>query len=254
MLQAVGLTKRYNGLTAVREVSFLVPAGRVTGYLGPNGSGKSTTVKMLTGLLQPTRGEILFDGRPVQDHWLEYKARLGYVPEEPLLYPYLTAPEYLRLVGRLRRMPEARLSARIDAMLRLLALQPHRHLPIASFSKGMKQKVLIVAALLHDPDVLIFDEPLSGLDVSAMLVFRHLLTALAEAGKAILYSSHVLEVVEKVCTRVVILDRGRIVADDDVSALREMTQSPTLEHVFTELVSREDPAAVAREMVEAIRA
>jgi ABC-2 type transport system ATP-binding protein len=254
MLQAVRLTKRYNGLAAVREVSLTIPGGCVTGYLGPNGSGKSTTVKMLAGLLPPSSGDILFEGVPMEHRWLEYKARLGYVPEEPLLYPYLTAPEYLRLVGRLRGMAEAKLAERIDSLLCLLALQPHRHLPIASFSKGMRQKVLIIAALLHDPDVLIFGEPLSGLDVTAMLVFRHLLTALAEAGKAILYSSHVLEVVERICSRVIILDRGRIVADDEVSALRAMMQLPSLEHVFTQLVSQEDAASVAHEIIEVIRA
>ncbi len=254
MLQTVRLTKRYNGLTAVQDVSITIPAGRVTGYLGPNGSGKSTTVKMLAGLLQPTSGDILFQGVPLKDRWLEYKARLGYVPEEPLLYPYLTAPEYLRLVGRLRGMAETRLAEKIESLLRLLILHPHRHLPIAAYSKGMRQKVLIIAALLHDPDVLIVDEPLSGLDVTAMLVFRHLLTSLAEAGKAILYSSHVLEVVEKICSRVIILDRGRIVADDEVSALRAMMRLPSLEHVFTQLVSREDAATVAREIVAVMRA
>jgi len=254
MLQAVRLTKRYNGLTAVQEISLTIPTGCVTGYLGPNGSGKSTTVKMLVGLLQPTSGDILFEGVPLTDRSLEYKARLGYVPEEPLLYPYLTAPEYLRLVGRLRGIPDAPLDEKIGSLLRLLTLHTHRHLPLSAFSKGMRQKVLIIAALLHDPDLLIFDEPLSGLDVTAMLVFRHLLADLAEAGKAILYSSHVLEVVEKICSRVVILDQGRIVADDEVSTLRAMMRSPSLEHVFTQLVSREDAAAVAREIVEVMRA
>ena len=253
MLQAVRLTRRYGGLTAVREITITIPAGRVTGYLGPNGSGKSTTVKMLAGLLEPSGGDILFEGVPLKNRWEEYKARLGYVPEEPLLYPYLTAPEYLRLVGRLRGMTENRLAEKIDALLRLLALHPHRHLPISAFSKGMRQKVLIIA-LLHDPDVLIFDEPLSGLDVTAMLVFRHLLATLAEAGKAILYSSHVLEVVEKICSRVIILDRGRIVADDEVSALQAMMRLPSLERVFTQLVSREDAATVAREIVGVMRA
>lgn len=253
MIEVRALTKRYNGSPAVQDVSFTVPAGTVTGYLGPNGSGKSTTVKMLTGLLPPTAGEILFRGRPVQLDWEGFKARLGYVPEEPLLYNYLSGLEYLQLIGRLRRLPERLLQSRLDALLPLFNLQQARHLSLASYSKGMRQKVLIIAALLHNPDVLIFDEPLSGLDVTAMAVFRHLLQELARAGKAILYSSHVLEVVEKVCRRVIILDRGRVVADDQVETLRVLTRQSSLEHIFSQLVNQDDTAAIASRIAAVIQ-
>jgi ABC-2 type transport system ATP-binding protein len=167
MLEARGLHKSYDGLVAVRDVSFSIKPGEVLGYLGPNGSGKSTTVKMLTGLIEPTRGEVWFEGVPISRCWAEYRRRLGYVPEEPHLYPFLSGVEYLQLVGRLRGVPERALNAKIEALLELLALRGSSWAPISSYSKGMRQKVLLAAAILHDPDVLIFDEPLSGLDVTA---------------------------------------------------------------------------------------
>src|ERR1043166_6854001 len=139
------------------------------GYLGPNGSGKSTTVNIITGLLEPTRGEVLFEGRSIQAQLIDYKRRLGYVPESPHLYPYLTGREYLQLVGRLRGMARRTLDSKIDDLLQLFSLGSSRHSPIASYSKGMRQKILISAALLHNPDILVFDEPLSGLYVSSSL-------------------------------------------------------------------------------------
>lgn len=249
MLEAIGLTKRFGAIPAVDNVSFTLRPYEVLGYLGPNGSGKSTTVKMLTGLLPPSAGEILLDGRRIQDDLIAYKRRLGYVPEEPHIYSYLTGPEYLRLLGRLRGMPAETLERRIAAFMQLFGLHPHRYSPISSYSKGMKQKVLITAALLHDPDILIFDEPLSGLDVTTALVFRSLLEILAARGKIILYSSHVLEVVEKVCHRVMILRRGKVAAHDSVEHLRDLMKAPSLEDIFSQLVLHEDPEQMAREMV-----
>lgn len=249
MLEARGLAKTFGGIHAVRDVSFIIKAGEILGYLGPNGSGKSTTVKMVTGLITPTRGEVLFQGQPIQTNLVDFKRRLGYVPEEPHLYPYLTGREYLQLVGRLRELPENKLNEKIDALMELFGLREAGWAPVSSYSKGMKQKVLISAALLHDPDVLIFDEPLSGLDVTIALVFRNLVSALARKGKLILYSSHVLEVVEKICSQVIILHRGRVVADDSVENLRTHLARPSLEEVFAELVAQEDTEKVAAEIV-----
>ena len=253
MLEVRGLTKRYPGIVAVDDVSFAVRPYEVLGYLGPNGSGKTTTVNMLTGLVEPTDGEILFDGRRIKDNLLEYKRRLGYVPEEPRLYPYLTGREYLELVGRLRSLPAKRMEAQIEGFLRLLSLWDARHSLISSYSKGMKQKVLISAALMHDPDVIIFDEPLSGLDVTSALVFRNLVKALSAEGKIILYSSHVLEVVEKVCSHVTILRKGRMVANDSVERLRDLMALPSLEDIFAQLVLQEDTEKTAREIVSVMK-
>ncbi len=250
MLEACSLTKRYPGVTAVKNVSFVVGPGEILGYLGPNGSGKTTTVNLITGLLEPTAGRVVYKGRDIAGDLVEFRRHIGYVPEEPHLYPFLSGREYLELVGRLREMPEALLERKIGAMLELFSLGHEAELGIGSYSKGMKQKVLIIAALLHDPDVLIFDEPLSGLDVAAAMVFRHLVQRLAAAGKAILYSSHVLEVVEKLCSNVIVLHRGVVVAHDSVEHLRETLSRGSLEEVFAQLVFKEDPERVARDIAD----
>src|SRR5580693_1256714 len=232
MLEVRNLTKRFRSMTVVDRVNFSVRAGEITGYLGPNGSGKSTTVKMMTGLLHPTEGEILFQSQNIRGDSTLLKRRLGYVPEEPNLYGYLTGLEYLQLAGGLRGIPAQQLDERSNEMLELLSLRDARWVPISAYSKGMKQRVLIAAALLHDPDVLVFDEAQSGLDIANSLLFRHLLHALAERGKMVLFISHVLEIVEKVCEHVVMIHKGRIVADDSVSRLRDLMHLPTLEEIF----------------------
>jgi ABC-2 type transport system ATP-binding protein len=252
MLEVRDLTKRFRSTTVVDRVSFNVNAGEITGYLGPNGSGKSTTVKMMTGLLHPTEGEVLFLGRNIRHDSTAFKQRLGYVPEEPNLYGYLTGLEYLQLSGGLRGLPETFVEKRANQLLEMLALQEARWAPISAYSKGMKQRVLIAGALLHDPDLLIFDEAQSGLDISNALLFRHLLRALAARGKAVLYISHVLELVEKVCHRVIILYRGRIVADDSVRQLRDLMRLPNLEEIFTQLVHQEDMETRAGDIADLI--
>ncbi len=254
MLEVRKLTKRYSAIPAVQDVSFSIRPGQILGYLGPNGSGKSTTVKMLTGLIEPSDGEIFFRGENVLKNRLWFSRHFGYVPEEPYLYTHLTGREYLQLAGRLRGMQKTMLEQKIEAMLELFGLAEFRDMQMSSYSKGMRQKVLLSAALLHDPEVLILDEPFSGLDVTAALVFRSLLQALANEGKMILYSSHVLEVVEKVCSEVVILHRGRVLAYDSVARLRDLRASTSLEDVFSQLVMQEDVSAVASQMIAVMRA
>lgn len=251
MLALRDVSKRYGAITAVRHVNFVVRPGEILGYLGPNGSGKSTTVKMIVGLMPPTRGHVFFNGSDIQDDLVAYKAKVGYVPEEAHVYTYLTAPEYLRLVGRLRGIAEAALEQKIDRFLRLFGLDSDYHATLASFSKGMRQKVLISAALLHNPEVLVLDEPVSGLDVSTALVLRALVRALADAGRIIFYSSHELETVEKISTRVMILRGGEVVADDSAARLRELMQLPSLEEVFAELAVRENVDERAQALLEA---
>jgi ABC-2 type transport system ATP-binding protein len=251
-LEVRKLTKRYRRVPVVNEVSFSVNAGEVTGYLGPNGSGKSTTVKMLTGLVEPSTGQILLDGVDVRRDDIGFKRRLGYVPEEAHVYPALSGLEYLQLMGRLRELPEKVVNEKATDLLKLFSLHLHRHAPLASYSKGMKQRVLISAALLHDPEILIFDEPLSGLDVSSALLFKHLVAELASRGKIILYISHVLEVVEKICAKVIIIYKGEIKAEDSVGRLRDLMHLPSLEEIFTQLVQHEDMEAVARDIAQAI--
>jgi ABC-2 type transport system ATP-binding protein len=254
MLEARHLVKRYAASRVVDDVSFTVQPGDILGYLGPNGSGKSTTVKMLAGLVEPSSGSVYFEGRPVTADLVAFRRRLGYVPEEPHLYPFLSGREHLQLVGRLREMDAPVLDRRIDALLDLLGLGDAALQAISGYSKGMRQKVLIAGALLHDPEVVIFDEPESGLDVTASMMLRHLVRILAARGKAVIYCSHILEVVEKVCGRVIVLHRGRVVANDSVSALTSLRSNASLGDVFTELVSQVDPEETARAVAEVVGA
>ena len=253
-LEVQNLTKRYRGLDVVDHVSFTIDGGDITGYLGPNGAGKSTTVKMLTGLVEPTSGKILLNGRDIRRDVDAFKRRVGYVPEEAHVYPSLTGMEYLQLIGRLRGMPERELNRKAEDLLALFALHLRRHSPLAAYSKGMRQRVLISGALLHDPDILIFDEPLSGLDVSSILLFKHLVAELASRGKIVLYISHVLEVVEKICAKVIIVYKGRIMAENSVDQLRDLMQLSSLEAVFTQLVEQQDMERAARDIADAIKA
>src|SRR3990170_8669489 len=194
MLEARHLTKYYSAIPAAQDVSFQVRRGEVLGLLGPNGSGKSTTVSMVTALLEPSGGQVFLDGEDIRLDTLAYKALLGYVPEEAHLYTYLTGPEYLQLIGRLRNIPEALLNEKIDRFLELLGIYDDRYQTLSSYSKGMRQKVLIAAAVLHNPRIVILDEPFSGLDVSAARVLKAFVRALAGEGKIVVFSSHVLEV------------------------------------------------------------
>ncbi len=253
MLEARDLYKKYSGVPVLNGVSFSLKSGEVTGYLGPNGAGKSTTVKILTGLLQPSVGQVLWNGRDVSRCLMEFKAHLGYVPEEPLVYPFLTGREYLQLVGRLRGISEKTLDQKIDALMSLFSLHRYRNTALSSYSKGMQQKTLLAAALLHNPDILILDEPLSGLDVTSSLIVRNLIGSLAREGKIILFSSHVLELVEKVCSRVIILHKGTLVADDSVEGLRDLMNLRSLEEVFLQLVIQEDTLKIAGDIVDVMK-
>ena len=254
MLELRNVFKRFGGFLAVNDVSFSARAGEITGYLGPNGSGKSTTLKMVTGLIEPTRGEILFEGVPIQSDPIAYKRRMGYVPEEPHLYSHLTGLEYLTLVAQLRDLPPKPASEKIDGLLQLFGLHSHRHLSISSYSKGMRQKLLLSAALLHNPDLILLDEPFSGLDVTSALVMRSLIRELAARGKVVVFSSHELDTVERVCSHVVILHRGKIVADDSIDRLTTLMAVPTLEEVFCQLAVEQDTTAISREIADLILA
>jgi ABC-2 type transport system ATP-binding protein len=252
MLEATHLTKRYASLPAVQDLSFSLRPGQVLGCLGPNGSGKSTTVKMLTGLLQPTRGLVQFDGNNIQDNLTEYRKLLGYVPEEPNLYPYLTGWEYLELIGTLRGMDRHDLESKINSLLELFSMHQSRHASIGSYSKGMRQRILLIAAIMDNPEIFIFDEPLSGLDVTSALIFKNLVQALGQQGRMVFYCSHVLEVVEKVCTDVLILRKGVVIAQDSVANIGQLL-GQSLESTFLHLVDDVDTMSVARDIVTVMK-
>jgi ABC-2 type transport system ATP-binding protein len=254
MLQLLNVTKEFSGIRAVDSISFRAEAGEITGYLGPNGSGKSTTMKMIAGLIESTSGEILFDSVPIHKDPIAFRQRLGYVPEEPHLYSHLSGLEFLSMVALLRDLQRRAAAERIDGLLRLFSLHADRHALISSYSKGMRQKVLLSAALLHNPALILLDEPFSGLDVASALVLRSLIQELAARGKVILFSSHELETVERLCSHVVILHRGKLVADDSIEHLRTLMALPTLEAIFSELAVQQDTAAISRQIADLIQA
>jgi ABC-2 type transport system ATP-binding protein len=252
MLEARSLTKSYSSVPALENVSFRTGPGEVLGYLGPNGSGKSTTVKILTGLLEPTSGNVFFNGRNIKDDLAGYKRLVGYVPEEANLYPFLSGLEYLQLVGRLRGLSETLILRRAGAMLEMFSMKPHRHTAISAYSKGMRQRILLISALLHNPELLVFDEPLSGLDVLSAMIFRKLVSGLSRERKTIFYCSHVLEVVEKVCSHVIVLQKGKQLAYGTVEELKRFQEMPSLEAAFSRLVQEQDAEASAEAIIDAV--
>jgi ABC-2 type transport system ATP-binding protein len=225
----------YDRAEALHDISFRLRKGEIVGLLGPNGAGKTTTLKIIAGMLTPMAGTVSVCGLPLPEQALSVKEHIGYVPESAALFESLTGEEFLELSGRLHDVEEGRLQARMHSILETFNLTPDRVSRLDTYSKGMRQKILIAAALLHDPDLILLDEPLSGLDVNASIMVKDLLAALASAGKTILYSSHVLDVVEKICDRVLIVHKGRLIADGTPEALRTSTHQSTLEDVFRTL-------------------
>lgn len=245
ILEAHRLVKRFHGHAAVADVSFQLRPGEILGYLGPNGSGKSLTLKMLTGLIEPTTGTVTLGGIDVTGGTADFRRRCGYVPEEPHLYPFLSGREYLELIAGLRELPIGTATPRVEALFERFGLRDAADQSISAYSKGMKQKILLIAALLHDPDIVILDEPESGLDVGTILLLRHLMRTLAARGKAILYSSHVVANVERLCTRVIVLAAGKIVVDGNVDAIRTVAPAGSLEEAFAALALQRPEAAAA---------
>lgn len=252
MLEVLNISKKFNKVYAVNDVSFKINPGEILGYLGPNGAGKSTTVKILTGLLKPSSGKILYHNQDLNQNILKYQAKLGYVSENSDIYLHLSGFEYLQFVGRLREIGEEKLKKKIEELLKLFNFTTGIYNSIYTYSKGMKQKILVIASLLHNPDIYLFDEPLSGLDVNTVLIFKDVLKFLAEKGKIILYCSHMLEIVENICTRVIIIHQGKIYADDTISNLKILRNSSSLEHIFKNLLISEDTNAIARDIVQVI--
>lgn len=252
MLEAIALAKFYGSVPAVRDVTFRLEPGQVLGYLGPNGAGKSSTVKVLTGLLPPTRGQVLFAGQDIHSDLTSYRKRLGYVPEEANLYPFLSGQEYLEMIGSLRAMQPKAMHTKISSLLELFSLFQHRHVPLGSYSKGMRQRILLIAALMDNPDVLILDEPLSGLDVTSVLIIKNLIQAFSARGKAVFYCSHILEIVEKICSQLLILRKGQVTAYGATDEVRRQIGQSSLERIFLHLVEEKDVSQIVKEIVDVV--
>jgi ABC-2 type transport system ATP-binding protein len=240
MISVLNVSKSYGAKRALSDVSFEIGRGEICGYIGPNGAGKSTTVKILTGMLAPDSGHVELAGVDVVAHPESVRTMIGYVPETGAVFESLTPREYLRLAGRLYNMDAALIEQRIDALLEYFSLATVRDAMMTTFSKGMRQKVIISTALLHSPEIYFFDEPLDGLDAHATVLFKELLDHLARRGKTIFYCSHLLDIVERICHRMIILRNGVIVATGSIAELRAMTLQDTLEEAFSVLTEAED--------------
>ena len=249
VVRAEGLRKRFGKTQALDGVDLAMRRGTVLGVLGPNGAGKSTIVKMITGLLDPSHGSVLFHGERIDADLTRFKQSLGYVPEQPDLYGFLTGWEYLELVATLRGLDRRRFRERATAMLQGFTLYGSRDGLISSYSKGMRQRIVLISALIHDPEVLILDEPSSGLDVTSALVLRHVIARLAESGKAIFFSSPVLEQADRLCTHLTVLKKGAVVASGSMAEMHAGFGGLGLEEGFMHLTEQVDADAIARNML-----
>ncbi|MFT7671567.1 MAG: ABC-2 type transport system ATP-binding protein [Planctomycetota bacterium] len=247
-----GLVKSFPGKEVLRGIDFEVRSGTIFGYIGSNGAGKTTTVKILTGMLGGYAGEVSVAGIDVQGNPQEVKRRIGYVPEHSILYDGLTAWEYLQLIGRLRSMEEALIEHRAHELLQVFDLFERAHSRLMTFSKGMRQKVMLCCALLHDPDVLFLDEPMAGLDVESTIFLKDLITSLASRGRTIFYCSHIMDVVERVCDRIVILNDGLVAADGTFLELAKRKGEESLEGLFTSLTGRRSSDARVAQVLDAL--
>jgi len=254
MIELLNLTKEFGSQVAVRRLNLNIPGGQLVGLLGPNGAGKSTTIKMLTGMLLPTSGTATVGGFDVVEDPMNVKRITGYVPETGAVFEALTGWEYLQLVSALYHIPEDQAAERIERFGQFFELSNStlHDKQLSAYSKGMRQKVVITAALLHNPEVVFLDEPLNGLDANAALSLKTLVTSLAREGKTIVYCSHILDVVERICERVVIIHEGAIVADGTVTQLLEQTGEKSLEKVFNKLTATENLLARAEEFARVL--
>jgi ABC-2 type transport system ATP-binding protein len=252
MILAEGLTRTFGDKLALSDLDLRVEPGEILGFLGPNGAGKSTTVKILTGMIRPTSGRAQVAGFDVMEHPLEVKRRIGYVPESGAMYDNLSAAEYLELVACLHHIAPTAAASRIDELLDLFDLTDVKNQRVTEYSKGMKQKVVLAAALIHRPEVLFLDEPLSGLDANAALIVKELLRRLAAQHKTILFCSHILEVVERVCTRIVIINGGRKIIEGSAQDISKATGTGTLEAAFNTLTGVRDATGVTAEFLAAL--
>ena len=252
VLEVRELTKRYSAVLAVQDISFAIRSGEILGVLGPNGSGKSTIVKMVTGLVDPTRGAVLFHGKRIDRELSAFKSSLGYVPEQPDLYGFLTGWEYLDLVATMRGVKRRDFREKAAALLRGFTLYSSRDAPIASYSKGMRQRIVLIAAVMHDPELLVLDEPFSGLDVTSALVLRSVIARLAARGTAVFFSSPVLEQVDRLSTHLVVLKRGAVVGHGSMEEMHAGFAGLGLEAGFMQLTEQVDADRIAQDIVSAV--
>ncbi len=236
----------------LKGINLEIYPGQIIGYIGPNGAGKSTTVKIMLGILNSYNGEVKIFGQDISKNSIDYKRKIGYVPETAEIYENLTAYEYLTFLGEVYDMEFEVVNEKAKKLMSLFNIEGSYHSRIASYSKGMKQKLLIIASLIHNPDILFLDEPLSGLDANSVMVLKEILAQLASKGKTIFYSSHIMEIVEKISHRILLLNDGMIVADGTFEELKEKNKEGSLEGIFNQLTGFSEHKNIANEFINTL--
>ncbi|GAB2522688.1 ABC transporter ATP-binding protein [Spirosoma aerophilum] len=251
VIQLQNIVKSYGSTPVLKGIDLTVSSGQIVGYIGPNGAGKSTTIKILIGMLPDFTGEATVLGMDVKTQSLDIKRRIGYVPENAALYDTLTPMEYLQFIGQLYDLDTSHIERKALELLRLFQLSDYANARMTTFSKGMRQKVLLISGLLHNPDVIFLDEPLSGLDANAVVLVKEIMRQLANSGKTIFYSSHIMDVVEKISDRIIIINQGQIIADGTFAELQHQ-RPESLEQLFAQLTGSDGQTGVAEEFIQAL--
>ncbi|MDX8044430.1 ABC transporter ATP-binding protein [Gracilibacillus sp. S3-1-1] len=252
VLSLKNVQKTFGGTPVLKSINLDVYGGQIIGYIGPNGAGKSTTVKLMLGLISSFEGEIEIFGENIKESGPAFKKRIGYVPENGEIYDNLTPMEYLSFVGGLYGMEQVTIEKKAKELMRLFELDGVLHTRISAFSKGMKQKLLLIASMIHNPDLLFLDEPLSGLDANSVMIVKEVMDQLASQGKTIFYSSHIMDVVEKISNRIVLLANGKIVADGTFEQLQQQNKEGTLEEIFNQLTGFDKHKEIACSIVSVV--
>ncbi|CDS91429.1 MULTISPECIES: ABC transporter ATP-binding protein [Sphingobacterium] len=252
IIRISNLRKSYGSKEILKGINLDIYPGQVIGYIGPNGAGKSTTVKILTGLINDFEGEVMVNDIDIKENPLAIKSQIGYVPENAELYDVLTPLEYLDFVGQLYGMENTLIQQRSQQLLKAFGLEQNINNRMDTFSKGMRQKVLLISGIIHNPQIIVLDEPLSGLDANAVIIVKELISLLAKEGKTIFYCSHMMDVVEKVSDRIMLISEGHIIADGTFEQLKTY-QSESLEQIFSKLTGKEDGSVEASHIISAIR-
>lgn len=253
IIQLNQVKKQYNGTYVLKGINLSFSAGEIVGYIGPNGAGKSTTIKILTGIINEFEGNATVLDMDVRTHPVEIKQRIGYIPEQAALYEVLSPIEYLNFIGKLYQMDENLIYKKSMDLLKLFELDDKAGMRMNGFSKGMKQKVLLISGLIHNPEIIFLDEPLSGLDANAVILVKEILAQLKNAGKTIFYSSHIMDVVEKISDRIIIINKGEVIADGTFEALKSDAHKGSLENIFTALTGDTGYESTAHDFVDILR-
>jgi len=246
------LQMSYGSKQVLNGINLEIPRGQIIGYIGTNGAGKSTTIKIMLGILEGYTGKVEIFGQDISNGSVEYKKKIGYVPELADIYENLTAYEYITFLGEIYGLEQKNLIERAKKLMGLFGMEDVINSRISSYSKGMKQKLLIICSLMHNPDILFFDEPLSGLDANSVMVFKEVMKSLADGGKTIFYSSHIMDVVEKVSDRIILINNGQIVADGSFEELKNNQEEGTLEEIFNQLTGFNEHSEIAKEFVSLV--